>query len=195
MIKEKNPLLNFLTVYRKDLSIVDAYDFFFSTPLVVSIGVFDGVHKGHQKIIRRLIDESSASHPTVLSFSRNPKFNNGTGLDLITKEEKYTRLFSLGVEYIAELEFCDSVKNMSGAEFINLLFSFDNVKKLVVGSDFKCGVKGNSLDAWGIQKLYPNRIVIVDNYTIDGQKLSSSKIRGIIEKNGGLSKLEREEFF
>ena len=104
-------------------------------------------------------------------------------------------MFSLGLDYIIELEFNNTVKNTSGLDFVNFLFSHENLKKLVVGTDFSCGYKDSAIGAKEIERLYPNRIIIVDDYKIDGVKLSSSNIREVIKKNGALSDKEKEEFF
>ena len=191
--------LEFFTVYNKDLSTIDSAEFFNRSQFLLSIGVFDGVHKGHQKIIHVLTEEARRldSFSAILSFSQNPKFDKYGYLPtpLLSKEEKYKKLFSLGLDYIIELEFNDTVKNTSGLDFVNFLFSHENLKKLVVGTDFSCGYKDSAIGAKEIERLYPNRIIIVDDYKIDGIKLSSSNIREVIKKNGALSDKEKEEFF
>ena len=110
---------------------------------VLTIGVFDGVHRGHSHLLQRLISLSQPDfQPAVLTFSNHPV----TVLQpqrqvsfLTTFAEKERLLRAQGIELVVSLEFSQDLAQLTAREFISLLVEKLNMKGLVVGSDFALG--------------------------------------------------------
>lgn len=170
-----------------------------SQRLCVSIGVFDGLHKGHKKVLARLIDvcEKYNCSSVVLTFNKNPKdvFINSGDNEIITNEKKYQEIFSMGVDYIYELDFTNEVRNISGEDFLKELFDSYKIEKIVVGSDFKCGNINSQMDIEQIRAIYKDKLDTVENVCYDGRKISSSMLRKIIKEKGFFDKNDLKNYF
>jgi riboflavin kinase / FMN adenylyltransferase len=128
---------------------------------MVTIGVFDGVHKGHQYLVKRLVEEAHASGrlAVVLTFFPHPDIVL-RGLQgryyLTTAEQKAKLLMDLGVNYVVTHPFNDQVRQIRAADFVDQLVNHLKLELLWVGSDFAMGYKreGNVpfLKEQGVQK-------------------------------------------
>ena len=111
----------------------------------LTIGTFDGVHVGHQKIIRRLVSISKSKniHPVVLTFFPHPRMilQSDTSLKLIdTLEEKINLLKKLNIETLIIHPFSKSFSRMSANEFIrDIIVKSLSVKYLIIGYDHRFG--------------------------------------------------------
>ena len=154
-------------------------------PLCLAIGVFDGIHKGHRAVLEKLLSLSALkkTKSAVFTFDRNPKSDSSNALKEIKSfSEKYKILEDLGIDYTVELIFSDDIKKMSGDWFCYNLIKELNISSLVCGSDFKVGNKNSYLTAQDIKRIYPSIVKIIDLVTLGGLKISSSRIRKIIEE-------------
>ena len=91
------------------------------SPKAVSLGNFDGVHKGHQKLMKENIKISKEKNltPSVLLFKENTKnILNGEREYLTSLEDKIEILKNIGIECFCLLEFSGKFKNLSPYEFI-----------------------------------------------------------------------------
>jgi riboflavin kinase/FMN adenylyltransferase len=130
-------------------------------PSLVTIGVFDGVHKGHQHLIRQLVNEAHTHdrQAVVLTFFPHPDVVL-RGLEgryyLTTSEQKAELLTALGVDCVVTHPFDDNVRQMRAADFVDQLLQHLKMESLWVGADFAMGYKreGNVpfLKAQGEQK-------------------------------------------
>lgn len=117
-------------------------------PSVVSIGKFDGVHKGHQQIIRRLraIAEAEALTATVVTFNQNPLrvlAPDACPADLVSNAQKLALLENSGVGATVMLEFTRRFSENSPREFVEtMLVDALNAKVVLVGADFRFGRYG-----------------------------------------------------
>ena len=110
---------------------------------VLTIGVFDGVHRGHSHLLQRLISLARPNfQPAVLTFTNHPV----TVLQpdrqvsfLTTASEKERLLKAAGIELVVSLEFSSELAQLSAGEFVSLLVEKLNMKGLVVGPDFALG--------------------------------------------------------
>lgn len=108
----------------------------------IALGNFDGLHLGHQCIIKQLIKMSKAKncHPSVLLFKEHTK----TALEkkefksLTKLEDKIELLNSMGINNIFLIDF-NNIKNLSPDEFLNNLKNELNIVGIVVGNDYKFG--------------------------------------------------------
>lgn len=112
---------------------------------VLSIGNFDGVHKGHQRVISTLVDKAKAlnSVATVLVFEPQPRefFSpDKAPARLCRLRDKYALLAQLGVQRLICINFNLKFSTLSAEEFIErLLVKKLGVKHLIVGDDFHFG--------------------------------------------------------
>lgn len=156
-------------------------------PLVVAIGFFDGLHRGH----RRLIDRMRAMRKPgwrsgVLTFENHPSafLRPGTEPPLICTLEERLRLFdAAGVEECVMVPFDAAVAQLSPDAFVNeILVGRLGVRGAVVGSTFRFGHK-RAGDAQTMAQLCAQRGIAFDaleNLAEGGERISSSRIRGLI---------------
>lgn len=151
----------------------------------VAIGLFDGLHHGHRRIIEAA--KSSALAPAVFTFkTESVKEKHGRPLEYIyTNERKIELLYIYGIKYVFCPDFTD-VKDMSGEEFVrDIICGIMNSGKVVCGENFRfgkmaqCGVK--ELEAFG--KKYGFEVQAVE---LDG--FSSEKYRELL-RQGKVDKL------
>ncbi|MBN2305238.1 MAG: bifunctional riboflavin kinase/FAD synthetase [Anaerolineae bacterium] len=155
-------------------------------PTIVAVGMFDGVHRGHQHLIRRLVDTARAQGyvPTVLTFFPHPDIVLGraAGRYYLTTPEQRARLFhNLGVECVVTHPFNDSVRQVRAADFVDRLLTYLKLRELWVGTDFALGHKreGNIdfLREQGAAKGFTLRAVDLLTNDSSGRTISSSGIR------------------
>lgn len=109
----------------------------------LTIGVFDGVHRGHQEIIRQLTAgaHESGAPAVLLTFSPHPaKVLAGREIPcLTTPEERAEILFSLGVDAIITMQFTRQLAERSAEDFMAELKTRLGLRKLLIGYDFALG--------------------------------------------------------
>ena len=110
----------------------------------LTIGVFDGVHRGHRHLIDALIEEARDSGflAGVVTFRNHPitVLRPGTQVQLLTDVAERTRLLKgLGVDFVAAVEFDHALARLSSRDFLSVLASELRMRKLVVGPDFAMG--------------------------------------------------------
>jgi len=152
----------------------------FSTPLAVTIGVFDGVHKGHQSLIQQIC--ASPYTPAVVTFRENPlkilKPDAFAG-DIVNLEQKLSFLETLGVRLTVLIDFSPKFSKISGRDFIDLLLNAQAVKLIALGRNFRCGYQldtgaeeiRNHAGARGVE------VWVAPSVMDEGQPVSSSRIR------------------
>lgn len=150
----------------------------------VTIGSFDGVHLGHQKIIRTITGEAhkTASPAVVITFFPHPAVVLGKRNDpfyLTIPEERAQLLGQMGVDVVITHPFDKQVASMTASEFMTRLQQHLGIHCLCVGQDFALGRnrEGNvpALRALGEQLGYS--VQIIDPVMLDGELVSSSAIR------------------
>jgi riboflavin kinase / FMN adenylyltransferase len=113
---------------------------------IVTIGSFDGVHKGHQKILKRLAELASETNgkTVVMTFWPHPRMvlhPEKNDLKLLSTIEEKTKLFSLyGVDHLLIIPFSKEFSEISAEDFIRkILIDTIGTKKLVIGYDHRFG--------------------------------------------------------
>lgn len=113
-------------------------------PSVVTIGIFDGVHRGHQHLIRQVVE--SAHHEghlaAVVTFFPHPDalLRGITGrYYLTTPDQRADLLAALGVDVIVTQPFDESTRHMRAAAFVDLLIAHLRMKSLWLTPDFALG--------------------------------------------------------
>ncbi len=155
---------------------------------ILTMGTFDGVHVGHQKIVNSIIKKSKQSNaiPIVVTFDIHPvNLLNPSGKPrLLTSLQNKKRLFEvLGVGIMAIVRFDKRVANMQPEEFVlNVIVKKLSPKSIVVGKDFRFGKnqKGNLSLLRNLGKKYGFSLYIIGEKRLFGNKVSSRYIRKIL---------------
>lgn len=156
---------------------------------VATIGSFDGVHLGHQAILRQLIDVSLryGLPAVVIVFEPQPhEFFSGDKAParLMRLREKVQALLAAGVGRVLCLQFNQALRDLSAEAFIEkILIDGLGIKHLVVGDDFRFGCDRRG-DFALLQKVGAERgFGVTDTFTLelDGQRVSSTRIRSLLE--------------
>jgi len=149
----------------------------------MTLGVFDGVHLGHQELIRRVVDKGPA--PTVITFRENPKKvispDNYKG-DIYSLRQKLAAIEKLGVRQVILIDFSPEFSKLEGREFFNLLGSRVKISFFAIGSNFRCGYKQDT-DAVLIGKINESKGIpteIIPQVCTSAGLVSSSRIRDAI---------------
>jgi riboflavin kinase/FMN adenylyltransferase len=152
----------------------------------LTVGVFDGVHRGHQEILRQLTagaHENSAP-AVVLTFTPHPAFVlAGRDIKCITTpDERAELLFSLGIDDVITVRFTRDLAEHSAEEFMADLKRHLGLRKLLIGYDFALGKgrAGNFERLTQIGKDLDYKVSAVDAIRLRGEIISSTLIRQTI---------------
>lgn len=153
---------------------------------VLTIGTFDGVHIGHQKIIDQLNAEAKkiGGESVLFTFYPHPRMilnPDSHGLKLIqTQEEKLKKLKKMGLQNIIVFPFTIEFSKLSALEFVkDYLVDQLHVKKLVIGYDHQFGKnrEGSITFLKEISSKYNFEVIEIPAQDIDEVNVSSTKIR------------------
>ncbi|MEW6548393.1 MAG: FAD synthetase family protein [Spirochaetota bacterium] len=153
-------------------------------PWAVTIGVFDGVHLGHQRLVKAVLESSKGRKTAAVTFRENPKkilrpsSFRGNIFDL---EAKLEALAALGLDYCVLIDFSLNFGTLSGAEFLGILVGA-GVSSIHVGPNFRCGHKMDT-NAQCLAEMgsgMGTEVAIVDPVLKAGHPVSSSRIRNLI---------------
>ncbi len=172
------------------LTVRNTKHFRIESPTIVTIGTFDGVHLGHQKILSRLqqLKQKHGLKAVVLTFEPHPRkvlFPDQKDLKLITLvDEKLNLLENYGVDVTVVYPFDKSFSYFEAREYIEkILLKSLKVKYLVIGYDHKFGHDrtGDIKVLKQFSKEYGYEVEEIPALDIDHSAISSSKIRQAIE--------------
>ncbi len=175
-------------------------DFFFyrdkqyipKTPRIITLGAFDGVHLGHQKLLARL-NMLASRYPqakrTLITFEPLPhEFflgDKAPGRIMSLKEKLIFLKAHNTVDEVIILPFTQVVQQWTPAQFIQLLVNKLQVKGIVVGDDFRFGVKatGSYQDLLEASRNYSFEVIKEDYYYIGDMRISSTLIRSTLAES------------
>jgi riboflavin kinase / FMN adenylyltransferase len=107
-------------------------------PRAVAIGVFDGVHRGHQAVLRAAVDTGLA--PTAITFDPHPRLVLGYGVELLATLQRRLELFEQsGVDETVVLEFTHDLQQQEPEEFAQGVLRRIGAEVVVAGEDFRFG--------------------------------------------------------
>jgi len=156
---------------------------------IITMGTFDGVHLGHQKLIKEVVERAKKNQTksVVITYEKHPleTLNLVTYPYILTeKKEKENLIKKLGVDCIVYLKFNKEMAAMSPVDFLkNVLIKHINPKEIVFGYDTHFG-KGRVGDFNFLklnEKKFSYKSDIVQPFRIDNEIVSSSKIRELIK--------------
>jgi len=150
----------------------------------LTIGMFDGIHRGHQAIIRKLTAGAHevGSPAVVLTFNPHPAYILGKRklpFYLTTPEERATLLGDLGVDVVITYPFDRQLANNSADEFISRLKASLDIKHLMIGPDFALG-RHREGDVAALRRLgeqYGYSLEVLPKVNNNSLVISSSRIR------------------
>jgi riboflavin kinase / FMN adenylyltransferase len=151
---------------------------------LLTIGVFDGVHLGHQRLILELLKQAARRHwlSGVVTFRQHPEDMLSAGKKLPFLTDIKTRIKLLqdeGVDFIVPLSFTIGLAELNARQFIALLQKYLKMRGLVVGPDFALGKqrKGNTDALQKMGKEMDFSVTVVPPLEINGEVVSSTAIR------------------
>ena len=169
-------------------------DFLDGVKTGISTGCFDGLHKGHRKLLSTLVDSCRAKglKAGVVTFSRplpGIKHSGDYKGDITTLNQRLYLFESLGIDFAIIVDFDDSFASMMGADYLNILLNVCNMELLAEGIDFRCGFKG-ATDAQAIkywaEKNNVETVFVDPVYFHEGsdeeERISSSYIRTMLSR-------------
>lgn len=164
-------------------------------PSVVTIGTFDGVHIGHQKIINRLINTGKLEglKSVILTFFPHPRMvlQKDSNIKLInTIDERIAILNTLGLDYLLIKKFTHEFSRLSADEFVKqILVDKLNAKKVIIGYDHRFGRNRNAdiNDLIKFGETYGFDVEEISVQDINDVAVSSTKIRKALNE-GNIAK-------
>jgi riboflavin kinase / FMN adenylyltransferase len=156
---------------------------------VVTIGTYDGIHLGHQALLRRVNEHAARlSAPTVLlTFEPMPReylFRQTPPARLTSLRERLHVLEGMSLDYVLLLRFGEGLRNLSGEAFASLLAGDVGARAVVVGHDFRFGCDGAAtapmLAAAGRRLGFS--VDVVPPVMLDGERVSSSSVRDALAR-------------
>jgi FAD synthase len=150
-------------------------------PIAATIGVFDGLHIGHRKLISRVLGLNGLSS-VVFTFKVNPKRlhspDNFAG-ELSTLEQKLDLLASMSTDIAVLIDFSGDFSKLPGRQFLAMLRDGSELHRVAVGADFRCGHRLDT-DAEGIRSFCLEcgaEMEAIPAVNWAGHPVSSSRIR------------------
>ena len=153
-------------------------------PAAVTIGKFDGVHRGHQHLVRRLLEEARKRDLASVVVTMHPHpatvLRPGTPISyLCSLEERVELLQGLGVDQVAVLSFTSELAQLSYREFVTLIIDQLDMRLLLAGSDLALG-RNREGDVEAIRPLALEKgfeLTLVELLSEDDEKVGSGAVR------------------
>ncbi|MDY4549282.1 MAG: riboflavin biosynthesis protein RibF [Candidatus Enterosoma sp.] len=144
------------------------------------IGLFDGVHLGHQELIQEAKKDQREITCLTFSSAMAHSIEHKSGGLLLTEDEKEEKLKELGISRELVLPFDKETKNTSKEAFLSFLQSLSPTR-IIVGEDFTFGknIEGKAKDLFSLKEK-GIEITILSLKEQDGEKISSSRIRRLL---------------
>ncbi len=157
---------------------------------VVTIGSYDGIHLGHQKLLSRVVEEAAARRlpAVVMSFEPTPKeffAQDAPPTRLMRFREKFEALAAAGIDIFHCPRFNEAMKGIRADTFVRqLLIHTLNVRHLVIGDDFRFAARreGDIDLLLRAGKALDFRVEQIGSVTVDGQRVSSTAIREALQR-------------
>ena len=164
---------------------------------MISVGVFDGVHLGHQRLLTHLRDEARNKNllSCVVTFKSHPEVILGGANKLLWLSDLETRtelIRSLGIDIVIALPFSAELARLTARRFVELLKEHLRMRGLIVGPDFALGRdrEGDAEKLALLGKEMDFSVEVIPVVVIDGLVVSSSTIREALAE-GDMKKVEK----
>lgn len=157
---------------------------------IATLGNFDGVHLGHQALIREVVQQAKAAAcaSIVITFEPHPfEFFSGEALTIprITRfREKFQALRAQGCDYVLLLKFNQALASISASDFVDRLWVRAlQVKGLVIGDDFHFGqARAGNVDLLTTKgEAHGFRVKAMPTYLVGDERVSSTRVRAALQ--------------
>ena len=159
------------------------------TESVITIGVFDGVHLGHQHLINNLKDRAKILQYSsgVITFKNHPAsiINPNLKPDFVTTlEHRISLLRSTEIDFVCPITFNDEVASLRAGDFIKLLQEHLGMKMLVVGPDFQMGKdrEANVNELYNLGSRLGFELAVVEVEQRNGISVRSTELRKLLSQ-------------
>lgn len=157
-------------------------DFYIEENTVISLGKFDGIHRGHTKLLEHFAEKKAQGLCSVIFTFDIPPRKNVQHVEakvLTTNEEKMYIFEQLGIDYLVECPFTPEIMCMEAEDFIAKIARQLHVKCLVVGEDFRFG--HNRRGDYHMLKEYASQygyeVIVVEKIKEEERDISSTFVR------------------
>lgn len=162
-------------------------DFYIEKNTVISLGKFDGIHRGHELLLEFLSKkEEQGLSKVIFTFDIPPRksLEQEQVKVLTTNAEKMHMFERLGIDYLVECPFTQEIRCMEPEDFIKKIVEQLHVKCIVVGKDFRFGHerKGDYRTLQENQQIYGYELQVVEKIKEDKRDISSTFVREEIIK-------------
>lgn len=154
----------------------------------LTIGSFDGVHRGHQQIVKQMVQNAHAQNKAaaVVTFFPHPAMvlGKGNGGYLTSPEERAELLGAQGVDVVVTMTFTRDLASLTALEFMQLMKKHFGLQRLTIGYDFALG-RGREGDFRRLSEIGTQLGYEVGTHEpveIDGTLVSSSQIRKLLRE-------------
>jgi riboflavin kinase/FMN adenylyltransferase len=153
----------------------------------LTIGSFDGVHRGHVKVVRRLVQQArrQGAPTAVMTFDPHPRCvlaPDTCPLSLTTVDEKAAVVAELGVEHLVVMPFTHRLSQLTATEFMDKTTASLPLSGLVIGYDFALGHQRRGdrpfLEHYGEHHGFA--VEVITPHSTEGHVVSSSRIRELL---------------
>lgn len=157
--------------------------------VIAALGMFDGVHVGHQKLLATARDQASREQASVAvyTFSNHPLSVLGGCPRLLTdRTNRQQLLLSAGAQQVEMANFDLALANSTPEQFVDMLRSKWELCGVVAGYNYTFGAKasGTSEVLRRLGEKFGFSVTIIEPVRIGGESVSSSRIRSILESEG-----------
>lgn len=156
-------------------------------PLHIAIGVFDGVHRGHQQLIQRLREEARTDKAAALATTFDPLpidvlAPGAPPSALSSLSERIELLRQTGADDVVVLHFDAAFAGMRAQEFVERLAAAGDLRRIVTGPDFRFGHgrEGNNAILADLARPRGIATLVVGRVEVDGAVVSSTRIRNFL---------------
>lgn len=158
----------------------------------ITIGVFDGVHRGHRELIDAVVRDARARgcKAVVVTFDPDPDVvvSRAPAQKLMTTDDRLHALALTGVDAVVAVPFMSAVAALDHVGFLELLSRVVDIRSIRVGSDFRLGRGGASgvaeMQTWGSEHgvdVYGHELLCVDGQTICATRIRQELRQGHVE--------------
>ena len=164
----------------------DTLDFSIPENTAITLGKFDGIHKGHQKLMHQILEKKTLGLKSVVfTFGQMPgTVFYGKGRTILTRIERQNHLEKMGIDYMIECPFVQEIIRMEPEQFIEeILVKQLHVKYIAVGPDFRFGHnrKGGCSLLKRMASVYGYEVEVFDKECFDEKVISSTYVRHMLE--------------
>lgn len=161
--------------------------FHIAEPTALTIGKFDGLHRGHEKLLTHLLAwKEEGLKAAVFTFDIPPrKLTEGDGQRLLsTNREKQALFAERGIDYLVQCPFTPKIMCMEPEDFVDWIVTNLNVRRIVIGEDccFGHNRRGNHKLLAQLAGRYGYELKVIKKLKFEGRDISSTYIREEIKK-------------